>query len=121
VGTNFYIRESSIDNSTGEVVYEDIHIGKRSGGWVFTFNGQVFRSVVLWRAATRQIPANMQIVDEYGDPHTYDDFWDSVEQTKKPWGPRKIRPQINAYSQFEPRKSRQWVDEGFAFYNGEFS
>jgi len=121
MGTNFYMRETSVDVVSQEAVYEDMHIGKRSGGWVFGFSGVNHRSVMAWRFAIKQyVKAGFQIVDEYGTPYTPEEFWEAVEATKKPWGPKKTVPLVNAKSQFESDQRKRWVDEGFSFYNGEF-
>lgn len=92
MGTNFYIRETSVNTQTGQRVFDDAHIGKRSGGWTFMFQGENFKTVDIWRNVISMMSPNMQIVDEYDNPYTPEEFWAAVDQTTKPWGPNKITP-----------------------------
>ena len=119
MSTNFYIREASIDTSTGQRVTKDVHIGKRSGGWTFMFQGGNFRTVQIWRNVMSMMTPNMQIVDEYGCPYTPEEFWEEVDQTTKPWGPNKITPKTQRPEEIAGCREA-WIDEGFSFYAGEF-
>lgn len=115
MSTNFYIRETSRVIESGKRVQEDQHIGKRSGGWVFHFNGENSKTVANWRNFIEMMTPNMQIVDEYDRAYSPEEFWEAVEQTKKPWGPNKIKPRI-----VRGKTGLDWTDEGFSFYAGEF-
>lgn len=131
MGTNFYIHEASIEVATGEAVVEKTHIGKRSGGWVFGFQGEDCKTVQEWKDRLFNLPSNQQIVDEYGTPMTPQEMWDAIEATKLPWGPNKLTP--HSRKTYKPEKrygrnisqtvqvsDRDWGDEGFDFYSGEF-
>ena len=119
MSTNFYIREESIDTGTGQRVIEDSHIGKRSGGWTFMFNGEETRSVEDWKARTASMPSHMQIVDEYDAPYTHEEFWAVVDQTTKPWGAKAIEPKTQRPSAMGGQREA-WIDQDFCFYAGEF-
>jgi hypothetical protein len=116
MGTNFYIRETSVNPQTGQRVSEDIHIGKWAGGWTFMFQGENFKTVDIWRNVISMMTPNMLIVDEYNTPFTPEEFWATVEQTTKPWGPKAIEPKTA-----RAKTGNEWIDEGFHFYSGEFS
>ena len=117
MGPNFYIQELSIDLESDERVFDTIHIGKRSGGWVFMFNGQHFKTVQTWRdMLTTGLASNMSIIDEYDRTYTADEFLAEIEKTKLPWGPRKLIPKTAR----DKSDGTEWLDEGFSFYSGEF-
>jgi hypothetical protein len=121
MSTNFYIRETSVEISSGQSVAEDTHIGKRSAGWVFGFNGRDFKTVQVWRNVLSMLPTNCQIVDEYDRVHTVEEFWAMADQTKEPWGPDKITPSnIKQYDDPMRTTRRNWADEGFGFSGYEF-
>ena len=118
MSTNFYIREASVDTETGERVFETSHIGKRSGGWTFMFQGEDTKSIADWKTRTANMPSNMVIVDEYGETYSHEEFWQVVDDTTKPWGPKKITPKTlrnigNA--------DEEWHSEGFSFIAREFA
>lgn len=117
MSTNFYVREASVNTETGERVFEDTHVGKRSGGWTFMFQGSETRTVQGWRDRMAAMPVNMQVVDEYGAPYTPEEFWAAVEATTKPWGPKSMEPKTQR-TMGEGRE--MWVNEGFSFAKCEF-
>ena len=73
------------------------HIGKRSAGWAFLFQGCQGPEELYDREPDRQacVPwednldslqnylkrSDVQIVDEYGTPYTFEEFWKEIE----PW------------------------------------
>lgn len=120
MSTNFYIREASVNTQTGERVFEDSHIGKRSGGWTFMFQGEDTKSVADWKSRMASMPENMTIVDEYDTPYTPNEFWEVVDQTTKPWGPKKIDPKTQRPAAMGDI-NEAWIDDGFCFYAGEFA
>jgi hypothetical protein len=116
MGTNFYIRETSSVVGTITKVVEDSHIGKRSGGWTFMFQGAETRTVAAWKSRTFNMASNMAIVDEYDNTYTPEEFWQIVEDSTKPWGPRKIAPRSQG-----PIGNREvWRNEGFSFIKADF-
>lgn len=99
MGTNFYKRYIPTEDDVQKIneltskkmfevlqeyVYqmnEQIHIGKRSGGWQFCFNHHKAKyfdpsnkeNLIQWL----QEPG-YEIVDEYGDKLSFDEFWNMV-------------------------------------------
>lgn len=114
MGTNYYI-ESSNPFKT-----EDVHVGKRSGGWTFAFNGREFKTLNEWRERLNTMAVNERLVNEYGDEVTVDEFWELVEDTKKPWGPNKLTPVTNVGSTRFEDADRCWSEDKFSFSNYEF-
>lgn len=114
MGTNFYIEESSYIVETRQLVKEQEHIGKRSGGWTFLFQGKESKTVNEWKARLNGLAANQKIVDEYGHFYTPDQFWEMVESTTMPWGPKGLTPKVNSNG------DGNWQNNGFAFSNYEF-
>ena len=58
---------------------EEVHIGKSSAGWTFTFHAtDTIRSEKDWREETRK----GQIFDSYGEEISYADFWAKVDEKK---------------------------------------
>lgn len=90
MGTNFYIRKklseaeknnikTHIDNedwrTVGDLIPEEIHIGKRSGGWKFLWDSNNF---VFFKPNKESLMKFLkeygQIYDEYGKKFTFDEF-----------------------------------------------
>lgn len=118
MGTNFYIHRASVVDGVAEVEKE--HIGKRSGGWVFGFQGENCKTYQAWKDRLNNLQGNEQIVDEYGTPMTPTEMIETIEDTKKPWGPLKITPKDRRNLRPGDRTDRDWREGGFDFYNGEF-
>jgi hypothetical protein len=73
MGTNYYARVNHCDKCNRG---DDLHIGKSSFGWKFSFRGHRDHAPPLtteqaWRDFLREHP----IFDEYGDRVEYDEFW----------------------------------------------
>lgn len=112
MSTNFEI--VTMDDDGREISRE--HIGKRSGGWIFQFNGREHKTVAAWQARIASKTGHEVIQDEYGTVVSPEDFWKAVQATKEPWGPNKQEPtRMSA----QPSKNR-WVDNGFGFSGYEF-
>lgn len=90
MGTNFYLRKKLSDrekllainsiinndyDSVREILPEDIHIGKRSGGWKFHWDHNYFQYYKPSKESLIEWLKSGQIVDEYGDEFTFDQFW----------------------------------------------
>ena len=118
MGTNFYIHQATMDQGVAKV--EEIHIGKRSGGWVFGFQGADQKTVRDWKGRLNTMSSNEQIVDEYGNVMTAEKFWEEVEATKQPWGANKIKPKDRRNLRAHEKTDRDWMNGGFDFHDGEF-
>lgn len=129
MGTNFYHRRrKGFLGLFG--CEEEQHIGKRSGGWQFSFRGYVERrdigmskTVVIgsWQDWKRVLKKG-KIFDEYGKEYSYDYFVVMVEQTKKPG-------MLNHYDETEKYyrhcyndfDGENWKDaEGYSFSSTKF-
>lgn len=107
MSTNFYVK--TVYKQVGdEDSIDTYHIGKRSGGWAFGFNGRDYTTVEAWRHRLN-LPINSYIENEYGDRVTVDEFWKMVDGLK---GGSTIRP--------DREYVRNWIDEGCSFSNYEF-
>lgn len=119
MSTNFYLRS----RATGTVE----HVGKRSAGWAFTFQGQNFKTREEWERRLRAMGAQETVEDEYGREYTADEFLAEVDATLRPWGRdqreplRKDGPFEMGGITFERDRRRNWVDGGCSFSNYEFS
>lgn len=91
MGTNFYHRtRSGFFGLFGET--EERHIGKRSGGWRFSFRGYVehrdmgmSKTVIIgsWKDWKRVLKRG-RIFDEYNKQWPYSEFVDMVEKSNAP-------------------------------------
>jgi len=73
MGTNYYLRTNICECCNR---YDEVHIGKSSAGWSFTFHGmESIRTAAHWAAEF----AKGRIFDEYGDETSVEDFWKLVE------------------------------------------
>ena len=89
MGTNFYLRKKLsakekelakqyIDedkhDELKQLIPEDIHIGKRSGGWKFLWDAHFFEYFEPTKESLFDWLESGQIIDEYGDEFTFDQF-----------------------------------------------
>lgn len=78
MGRNFYIREYEC-GKCGR--YEEVHLGKSSGGWEFAFQyngGRYYKNI----EELREWLKDKQILDESGCEIPYKEFWSLVESKK---------------------------------------
>ena len=74
MSTNFYAT-ATCDHPCEHCRPEELHIGKRSGGWTFAFEAHDDRGLTTrkaWQAHLRQ--PGVAITDEYGQRYTPDEF-----------------------------------------------
>lgn len=109
MSTNFYHRFNECE-CCGR--YDERHIGKRSGGWEFSFRaytdeeGKPFAvSWQNWKAILKK----GRIFDEYGKEVTYDEFVADVEESKG---------KTNHYDYV--KGAPQYREYGMDFLRGEF-
>ena len=120
MGTNYYTAENYCDHCKQYKV--DLHIGKSSGGWCFSFQGYKWMSLTSWQAWKAYLKDKL-IMDEYGEKMTYESFVDLIEKHKAPSSPY-VKFQHNDEGRkkgwFNPEYD--WDDaEGFPFCSREFS
>lgn len=97
MGTNFYLRKklSEYEKEIGisylndddydalrDLIPEDIHIGKRSGGWKFLFNANNFVYFDTTKESLIEWLKSGQIVDEYNQEYTFEEFWNNERPTE---------------------------------------
>lgn len=90
MGTNFYLRKKlsqeqrekinkALDaedyDEVRNLLPEDIHIGKRSGGWKFLWDAHFFEHFESTKESLLDWLHSGQIVDEYGEKFTFEQFW----------------------------------------------
>lgn len=90
MGTNFYLRQKLSDkdkqivigliksdeyDKVREMLPNDIHIGKRSGGWKFHWDHNYFKFFKPSKESLIEWLKSGQIVDESGEEFTFDQFW----------------------------------------------
>lgn len=125
--------------------YEELHIGKSSGGWEFMFRGHrelegdPTQNIESWADWKQRIRSEGRVIDEYGTPMPTEEFIQMVEKHLSPGKtfsgpggkPVKLLNHIDTiladpkYEYLWPRMrdpKENWKDaEGFSFGIGEFS
>ena len=78
MGTNYFLHRNKCDKCGR---YDEVHIGKSSGGWRFVFHyiPNAFEKVTDWMQAM----ADGQIFDEYGRLVSFNEFWTTVDIKQK--------------------------------------
>jgi len=71
-----YDADSDLYNLKEELSKQVVHLGKRSGGWVFDWDGNNMEFYVPNLKSIKNFidTSKAQIVDEYGHPYTWDEF-----------------------------------------------
>lgn len=108
MSTNFYVQDDPTCGNPDHI--ETLHIGKRSGGWRFSFHGVPKKGLVSW-GVWQAFLAGRTVEDEYGQKMTAAEFISMVDgwNIGKPGSPHD-----------HPDPNRYHDDEGNDFYNGEF-
>lgn len=79
MGTNYYARENECKHCNR---YDDIHLGKSSGGWHFTFqynHGKYYKDVNEMKKWLK----GKKIYNEYDEKISNKDFWEMVKAKQK--------------------------------------
>lgn len=114
MGTNYYVRNKKCE--TCEHTPVDIHLGKSSMGWVFTFQlngGTYYKNVKEMREWTK----GKHIVDEYERTVSYEDFWRMVEEKQK--DPKNLNHAAEMRKQ--GRLGSDFIIDGYSFTDCDFS
>ena len=122
MSTNFFARSLDCSNA------EELHIGKCSLGWDFLFRAYPDRGLISSIAWYNFLCLpDVQIVSEYGDVCTLEEFWEYAVRRREEGGIREItHVHVEAWRQERGRlaaifASRQWTDElGRPFADYEF-
>jgi hypothetical protein len=131
MGTNYYVANNYCDCCKR---YDEMHIGKSSGGWAFSFRGYKYPAAAeyadidSWKK-WKEFLKDKKIVDEYGDTIDYVDFVNLIETVKSPTFVNDMGRKNKTHNE-EGRKefprwfdsSYDWDDEyGYSFSSREFS
>lgn len=127
MGTNYYARYKQCNHCDR---YDEIHLGKSSGGWSFSFHGlrpdkwdvadgaEEILSETAWK--TWLWDNDHQIHNEYGDKLSDQEFWEMVEAKRDETHNHTIYCQVG-----HPSHAYRdcWLDPdtGSSFAEGEFS
>lgn len=104
MGTNYYAKINICP--TCKKPEEEIHLGKSSAGWQFSFqynNGRFYKNI----KEMKKWLFNKEIENEYGEKVSYNDFWKMVKEKQKIIDPEKLNDEI--------------IIDGYKFFNREFS
>jgi len=107
MGTNYYTKDKECEHCGR---HEEIHLGKSSAGWQFSFQyngGRYYKSVEEMKEWLK----GRTITDEYGREVSHDEFWGLVdmkqsdpsnknhaEEVQKDYGAREYELIIDGYS-----------------------
>lgn len=107
MGTNYYIRKKECKHCDR---YEEIHLGKSSFGWQFTFQyneGEYYRTV----EGMKKWLKGKQIWNEYDEKISKKKFWDMIESKKDGFN----------HADKCPDDHKSFKVDGYSFTDCEFS
>lgn len=114
MGTNFYTRENECEKCGR---YDELHLGKSSGGWQFSFQyngGRFYKNVPEMKKWLK----GKTIKDEYGREVTQEEFWSMVEEKQKPEYENHAAMMRKEYPS---HRDTEHVIDGYSFSDTEFS
>jgi len=109
MGTNYYAR-INICKDCGR--YDEIHVGKSSAGWVFSFQyngGKFYKNI----SEMKKWLKSKRIFDEYDEEISYDEFWEMVKEKQRN---KKNRNHAESYKDYPSEQ----VIGGYSFSDVEF-
>ncbi len=106
MSTNYYARMQICEKCRR---YDELHIGKRSAGWVFSFEAHKDHDMTTYESAMRWLKYE-RIFDEYGEEVSYDAFREMVEKTG-----------LERRNHAVEYPEGNYVSDGFSFSTEEFS
>jgi hypothetical protein len=116
MGTNYYYERETC-SECGNL--EELHIGKNSCGWSFSFRGyDDIRSWQDWKKKIQEPFNNAWIYNEYGEEIKVPDFINLVEAV--------LEDDLNHTTEMKKESPDScnglWIDEdGYSFQDSEFS
>jgi hypothetical protein len=137
MGTNFYHKYTIGPLAfLGIGLTEKRHIGKRSGGWEFSFRGykdrteyrdggmnkKTVKGITSWKQ-WKKILKRGKIFDEYGTQWNYSEFVEKVEMSRAPGFQNHYNYTIEAGHQhmYNNFHAENWKDDdGWSFSSTEF-
>ncbi len=114
MGTNYYTRENECDKCGR---YEQIHLGKSSHGWQFTFQ---YNGGLYYKGVTQMENwlKDKNIWNEYNEPVTHEDFWGMVKEKQN----SRNKNHAEYVKTHHPESARYEHNiDGYSFTDREFS
>lgn len=111
MGTNYYVQTERCDKCGRHD--DDIHLGKSSAGWQFSFQyngGKYYKNV---REMKKWLKDKI-IKDEYGETISTIDFWKMVKAKQTP-------NNLNHAARYASEHQGNMVIDGYSFTDCEFS
>jgi len=108
MGTNYYTKINECEHCNR---YNEIHLGKSSAGWQFSFQyngGRFYKNVKEMKEWLK----DKKIEDEYGSTITHKDFWEMVKD-------KQIHSNRNHADTFSVNNHEMLID-GYSFTDCEF-
>lgn len=120
MGTNYYTVENYCNHCNQ--YKEDLHIGKDSYGWCFSFRGYKYGGPISWQQWKEYLKDKL-ILNEYGEKVSYDSFVELIEKHKSPSNP------ASRYHHNDEGKKKGWFnseydwddEDGYPFCSRAFS
>lgn len=114
MGTNYYHRTNVCEHcGRGD---DDVHIGKSSGGWTFSFHGTA--EIRSWEDWLKVLRGGGEIFDEYERRVTLRDFIKLVDDKRT----AELNHTIEMRNSPDGRYFDEWLDDcGHSFSGHEFS
>lgn len=109
MGTNYYTKLKECKHCGR---YDEIHLGKSSSGWQFSFqynSGRFYKNIPEMKEWLK----DKTITNEYGAEVLHDDFWKMVDLKQT----TKNRNHAHQYGQYDT----EMVIDGYSFSDVEFS
>lgn len=115
MGTNYYIGKNLC--KCCKRWDEDLHIGKFSYGWAFTFKAHKYLNLTSWDAWKTHLQDKM-IFDEYGHRITLEEFVEMIED----YGSPNYTLDTGARNRITRQRGNDWYDcYGYYFTEDYFS
>lgn len=114
MGTNYYAKENECMHCGR---YEEIHIGKSSSGWQFSFQyngGKYYKDI----HEMKDWLADRKIIDEYDQEVSHDKFWAMIENKQRT---EKRNHAKMVYQEYPHHADYEYVIHGYSFSDCEFS
>lgn len=114
MGTNYYTK---INDCSCCGRNDDIHLGKSSGGWQFSFqynSGEFYKNVKEMKEWLK----DKKITDEYGDIVTHGAFWKMVKRKQTP---NNLNHAQEMHNEYPSARDEELIIGGYSFSDCEFS
>ena len=109
MGTNYYTKLNNCEKCGR---YDEIHLGKSSGGWQFSFQyngGKFYKNV----PEMKEWLIGKVIWDEYGRSVSQEEFWQMINDKQK-------EEKLNHAQKFSTYETEMVID-GYSFSDCQFS